>query len=480
MSLAATLASRLALLLGGRLALLFLSLVTLSLLARLLGPDGFGVYRTAVAYLGLVVVLADLGLASIFVREISRPDAEERRLIANALALRLVLATTVLAAATGLAFLLPFAREVQIAIVGGAGGFLAYSIHLLLFGLFQQRLRQQGVILAEFTGGLLLLTIIVGLGRLGAEPFWFVLALAVSYVVTLAGTLLAAARLAPLGLALEPDLWRRLLTAALPVAVTGSIAVLYFRADTLFLAALRPLGDVGLYGVPIKILDALMGFALLVVGLFAPLLGKTAKLDPGGFARHLEDGLALLTIGSVGVAVALFILAEEIVVVMAGEAFRAAGTTLTMLGVVFVSHSSAILVREAATCLGVQGRLIKGYLAGFAVAFLAYITLIPPLGGPGAALALFAADVVILAVALRVVRGSAGHPIRLDRPMRALAAGLAAVALTVPLHQVGFGWPLELMAADISYLILLVLTRALHVRTAIAIGRDLLSSRRTP
>lgn len=77
---------------GGRVVLLLLALVTTALLTRLLGPSGFGHYRAAVAYLALVISLADLGLASLFVREISRQGADQARVIASALGLRLVIA----------------------------------------------------------------------------------------------------------------------------------------------------------------------------------------------------------------------------------------------------------------------------------------------------------------------------------------------------------------------------------------------------
>ncbi|HMB77447.1 MAG TPA: oligosaccharide flippase family protein, partial [Kiloniellaceae bacterium] len=68
MNLVAKLGSRLLLLVCGRIGLLVLGLMATALLTRILGPAGFGSYRAAVAYLGLVVVLADLGLGSIFVR----------------------------------------------------------------------------------------------------------------------------------------------------------------------------------------------------------------------------------------------------------------------------------------------------------------------------------------------------------------------------------------------------------------------------
>ena len=132
------LGSRLLWLIGGRLSLLLFSLFSTGLMTRDLGPHGFGDYRTAVGYLGLIVLLADLGLASIFVREISAPDADQDRLVGNAIALRLTLATCPLPWPWRCCSSCPSPRRPKRAALWAAPGFLAYSLHLMLFGLFQQ------------------------------------------------------------------------------------------------------------------------------------------------------------------------------------------------------------------------------------------------------------------------------------------------------------------------------------------------------
>lgn len=462
MSLSSTLASRLGILLGGRIALLFLAFLSTALLTRILGPDGFGLYRTSVAYLALVVVLADLGLGSIFVRSISRPGADQVNLVANALALRLVIASAAFGIAVGLALWLPFNRETQIAIIGGALGFLAYSVHLLLFGLFQQRMKQQGVVLAEMVGGVVLVGFILGLAHLGAEPFWFVVALGASYMFTLAITLSAARRLVPLALRFRLGIWRELVQSAMPLAATATLSIIYVRADILFLALLQPAAVVGLYGVPIKIMDALMGIALLYAGLFAPLFSKTAPTKREAFASHVETSLSTLAIGSVGIAVVIFVLAEQLVTLLGGSAFRDAAGILQVLGFVFVLHSATILIREAATALAVQKKLLPGYILGFLVAMAAYLSLIPTLGGIGAALALLVAETVVLTAALRVVRREALARIRLGAPIVTLVCGLSAIVTIAWLDVLSVGWGLRLLAGVAVYTGLLLGTKTLR------------------
>ena len=475
MTLAATLGSRFALLLGGRVALLVLALVSTAMLTRILEPTGFGHYRTAMAYLALVIALADLGLSSLFVREISRPGADQPRLIANLLGLRLALAGAALAFASGLAFLLPLDAQGRLGIVGGSFGFLAYSLHLLLFGLFQQKLRQQGVVLAEITGGLVLVGLIIVFAWAGAEPFWFVVAMGLSYIATLALTFVAAQRLVRFGLRLEPALWLDLARQAAPLAVATTISVLYFRADTVLLAFFRAPAEVGLYGVPVKVLDSCMGISMLLVGLFTPLMAHSARVDEVAFRDHLGTGLLTLAAGTTLVGVGLVALAPEIVTLLAGAEFTGGASILQVLAGVLVLHGTAVILREAATALTIQQRLLPAYFAGLGVAMVAYVMLIPRFGGIGAAAALLLAEIVVVLLTGSIVARAATGLAVMRRPLMALGCGLVAAVLTVVAERSGVHWFLRGLLAGVTYLTLLLGTRTLQLPALISLGRDMLA-----
>lgn len=475
MSFAATLGSRFALMVGGRVLLLVIALLTTALLTRFLGPTGFGHYRTAVAYLAIAISLADLGLASLFVREISRPGANQARLIANALGLRLAIAGLAMLIAVIVAFILPLDGQDRLGILGGSLGFLAYSLHLLLFGLFQQKLRQGGVVLAEVLGGIVLVLLILLFAWLGAAPWWFAAAMGLSYVFTLLVTVIAAQRLVRFGLRLEPEVWWRLVREGAPLAVATSVTVLYFRADTVLLAIFQPPAEVGLYGVPIKVIDAFMGITMLFVGLFAPLLASTARVDEQGFRQHLRNGLMTLAIGTVGIGVGIIATAPEMVRLLAGPDFPASVPILRILAGVLVLHGTALILRESATALAIQHRLLPGYCLGLVVAFTGYLLLIPSLAGIGAALALLAAEsVVVIFIAVVVVRATAAADI-LRVPLLTLAAGLAAACAALWLDAGGFGFVVRAGGAGGLYLILLLGSGALSLPTLLTLGREMLA-----
>jgi len=474
MNLAATLGTRFVLLLTGRCFLLMLGLVTTAVLTRSLGPEGFGYFRTAVAYLGLAMVISDFGLASVFVREISAAGADQPRIIGSMLTLRFAISTAVLGAAVGFAFLLDLERPAQLGVVAGSAGFVAYALHLMLFGLFQQKLRQHGAVLAEVGGGLVLLAAVVVMAVMGAEPALFVAALGASYVLTLVGSLVFARRLAGFRPRVDFGRWRALLRVALPLALTGTLSVLYVRADSVLIALLSTPEAVGLYGVPVKISDSMLGVSLLLIGLFAPLLARSAWSEPQRFSRYLEQGLAATLIVGAAAALALNALATEIVILLGGSAFAQATEILRILSLFVLGHSLTLMLREAAVALHVQHRLVRVYVAGAVTAFVCYVPLIARFGGAGAAATLVIAELVVLCLIFGVVRSASAQPVSLRVPALAALSGLAAACILTTVSWFGAAWWARLVLTFIAFLGMLIATGALAWPTVLALARSML------
>src|SRR3970040_2084615 len=89
-----------ALLSGGKLFSLAVTFLTVAVMTRYLGTEGYGEYRIIIAFLALATSFADLGTPLIIARELSRPDADEERVLGNALGLRLA-AVTIAVVGTG-------------------------------------------------------------------------------------------------------------------------------------------------------------------------------------------------------------------------------------------------------------------------------------------------------------------------------------------------------------------------------------------
>ena len=443
----------------GRVANLALTLGTIALATRGLGAEGFGVFRTGQAFLALAVVLGNLGLHIVATRELSVPGADQSRVLANAMALRIVSATLITLLAIGVAWLLPYDHPVRIGILAGAIGTVAQAGHQLLLGLFQEKLRQTGAVVAELTGTLVLLALTALLYVSDGTPAQYLLATSIGFVVTLAVSWTIAWRMVPHGLAFDLPYWWMLLRASTPLAIGNVLILLYYRMDTVFLSLLRPVEEVGYYGLATRVQDSVVGVALLFAGLVMPLLSRQSQ-NPQGFARTYAMGLDVLGVGVIGVAVVLIGFATPIVTIIAGQGFAESALPLAILSVTIGLHSLTTMIRFAATAIDRQTAVLPGMAAGTAVALIAYWFLIPHLGPAGAALGTVLGESIVLLSASLVVRQ--GRP-ELSGPWRlwrAVLVGALCVAVAGWAQHRGVDWWWLLPVPILLYPALLLLSGA--------------------
>lgn len=449
--LARSLGGSLGLLLGGKVVTMLLALAATVVLTRGLGTEGFGLYRTVVAYLGFASLVASLGLNLLVVREISQEGADQGHILGNASSLRLVTGLAVMSLAVALAWLLPFEPPVRLGIALGAVGSLALIGYQLLIGLFQQRLRQLGTVAADVAGAAVLLLGALALAGSGADLLAFVAVTALSQLCTFAVGWRFAQRLQPFRPLRELPEWSRLFRAALPIGALTILSITYVRADTLLLAFLAPPEQVGLYGLASRLLDTISGVTLLLSGLVAPLVTRHARRDPAAFRDFLSLGLTAALMWTVGVAALLGTHAGDIARLVGGSGFAAAGPALAVLGLVAPVAATTVLFRDAGIALDRQGALLKGYVAAVIVAGAGYLLLIPRLAAVGSALGLLLGELTVAVSAVLLVRRETGILPALGPPLRIVACGLVTAAACWGLRPWGMHWMVSLVLGGAVY-----------------------------
>jgi O-antigen/teichoic acid export membrane protein len=231
--------------------------------------------------------------------------------------------------------------------------------------------------------------------------------------------------------------------------------------------------QVGLYGVPSKIYDSLIGIALLFVGLFAPLLANTARRDLPAFQQHLNSALITLSIGVVSMAVALVVFAPELVRFLGGSDFIAGVPVLRLLAALLVIRSATLLLRETVIALHQQQQLLVVYAVTFVVAFAGFFLLIPWLGGIGAALAFLAAEVILLLCLSRIVIRAAARLSVFRKPFAILICGIATGASAVWLESAGYNVFARATFAGLIYVMSLFASRAVTVDMLVTLRQDI-------
>ena len=238
---------------------------------RGLGPEAFGDFTAAMAFLFIPVVIADLGLSTAVLREISAAPERTEPAMRASLPFRALFSAVVVVLAAAVGFALPLNERTTDAILIAAIGSFLTLMTLALLPVLQAELRMHWAVAGSVTGRLVTLGATLGALELGLGFKSMVWAQVIGIAVTFAIHLLAVGRTVSLRPVIDPPYWRALFFGSLAIGLAIGLSQIYFRIDTLLLAMLRSSEEVGLYGAAYKFIElAQFGAAAVSVSLFPP------------------------------------------------------------------------------------------------------------------------------------------------------------------------------------------------------------------
>ncbi|OGZ33574.1 MAG: hypothetical protein A2Y98_01405 [Candidatus Portnoybacteria bacterium RBG_19FT_COMBO_36_7] len=386
-----------------------IALFTLGLVTRYLGQDNFGNYSIVMAFLYIFSVLADLGLYSITLREISKEGAAESEIVSQAFSFRFFSGLFIFALAPAVAWFFPYSTETKIGIAMASFGFWSLSNTQVLVTVFQKYLKMEKVAIGELAGR------IVQMGFVGFFIFknmgFFNIILATS-LGSFANFLLIyvfVQKYTAVKIRWNLSYWRRIMKESFPLAISAIFVMIYFKLDTLMLSIMKPAGDVGIYGVAYKILESMIFFPALFVGLLMPLLSKFALSNQAEFKKVSQRGLDIMLIFAVPMALGGIVLSDPIIALIAGAQFGEAAGVLNILifatAIIFLGSlfSNMIIALEK------QKALAKIYAIGAVVNFSINLILIPRFSYWGAASSTLFTEAFVTVLMLVVIKKTANY-----------------------------------------------------------------------
>jgi O-antigen/teichoic acid export membrane protein len=436
-------ASNTAVQLVGKGVVLAIGLASIAVITRYLGPDDYGKYTLALLYMQLFGVLADVGLFTTVVREISKNPERTEELVGNALVLRLLLAIGVIALAAGVSLLLPYEHQVRVAILMAGAPLLIGMVNTTFVAVLQSRLRMTRAVIGDVVGrfaSLVLVLVFVGLD-LGFYPI--LAAAAGGAAVTLAITWRLTRPLVNVRPQGDLATWRKLLVAAVPLGLALAINAVYFRADTLIISLYKPYSEVGLYTLAYRVLELALVIGTVFLNTTFPLLSEAVTNDESRARRMIQSSSEVCVVLGAPLVAGGLALAPQIVDLAGGAKFHGSAEPLRILlaagALAWVNgvFGFALIARERqASALWLN---VTALAFNVGLNFL----LIPRYGIVAAAIVTVASELVILAGSYPLMRRYFGFfPIP-----RTLAPAVAAAAAMGGLLWLLDGAPLPLLVA---------------------------------
>lgn len=357
--------------------------------ARYLGPQQFGLFNFATAFVGLFGAVAGLGLQSIVVRDIVRDPTCKEETLGTAAVLQLCGGALAYGLILGAIFWLRPEDAMAKWLVAILGSMMLFKTSEVALYWFESQVLSKYTVWVQNGSFLVFAAVKIAL-IFGNAPL-----LAFAWATVAEGALFALLLLAMLGvhglglskLTVSLTTAKALLADSWPLLLSGLAIATYMKVDQIMLGQM--LGDeaVGIYSAATRISEVWYFIPMMIVASVFPAMLEAKKQSEALYQQRFQHLYDLMVWLSVAVALPMTFLAGPVVVFLYGPAYGAAGTVLAIhvwasvfvfLGVAssqwFVAENRQILSFQR-TLLGLVINIVLNYI------------LIPQFGAAGSAYA---------------------------------------------------------------------------------------------
>jgi O-antigen/teichoic acid export membrane protein len=371
-----------------------LAVFTLAIILRYLGQEGFGKYTTITTYVSIFSIMADLGLYLIITREISKPHANEEKLLSNAFTIKLIASIIILFIAS-LTSLLLYSGSIIPGVIIVSFSFLFVLLNQVLIGLFQKHFDMSKVAIGEVASRIVWLIGAFIVARFDLGLLWLLSTIVLSNFANFLIVFIFSRKYVKIKLAFDKELWLKIIKMTAPLALSVIFNLIYFKIATIFLSVMKEESDVGIYGAPFKVLESLIAFAAIFAGLLLPLLSRFYKENRVKFLSIFKKGVDVLIIFVIPMCLGTIFFAQEIMTLAGGEEFTGSAEILKILilavAAIFFSH---IFGNTAIACHQ-QKKIMWIYMTVALLSIILNLVLIPKYSYYGASIAVTVSEISV-------------------------------------------------------------------------------------
>lgn len=388
------------------LALTFVFYITL---ARILGPDQYGIFSAAVALAAILALFIQFGLPTLLTREVAANPIEGSQSTVKFLVLEGLNSLVVLALLFPLAFILGYEEQGLIVCYLAVFSEVCRAFKLTLRGILQGMgwFRAESIAVSVER----LATVVIALAILYQTKnlVLVVATIVIVRAVDIVGLLHYISRRVQIRSSVSPQGLVDTLKIAYPFALSGMLWVLYYQVDVVMLKSLSSGEETGFYSAAYRVLEMFSALPRVIFHVIFTRFAQYQATDPEQLPEQIYKASRLMIIIVIPAILSAGFLQTILVKSLYGEAFLAAVQSLAIL---LPSLSVKIYGNIADQFFQATGRekklpliLLTAALTNVLVNFM----LIPSFHSVGAAIATLVSECVLTAFSLRVLSQS-GYP----------------------------------------------------------------------
>lgn len=300
--------------------------------ARLLGDDNYGKFSFALAFTTLFLIIADMGIHQLLVREVARNPGRVKKYLANGLAIKIFLSALNLLLIFSIINLTNKTQDVVVAVYILAASHILNSFCELFKAIFQafQRMKYDAIstVLYSFSNTVLGVGVLL-MGGGFQELAWMYLA--GSFLNLLYCVWVITHKFTPFAFEFDVPLVKFLFREGLPFGILFFFAMMYTYISSVILSFMVNDEVVGWYNAAYRLVFFMLFIPMGVMKAVFPVLSKHYKESMTHFTQLFEKTFKVMFFVGFSLATPISLLSEKIILLLYGEEYINAAAVLKIL-----------------------------------------------------------------------------------------------------------------------------------------------------
>ncbi|MFA6963137.1 MAG: flippase [Patescibacteria group bacterium] len=374
------------------------TLIAVKLITNYLGTKGTGDYNTINTFLGFFIVIADLGLFSVAVREIAKNPEKERKILSNVLAIRIITAILAVIFAVIIMFSTKFSPEVKFGTLVGSG-FIFFNLLSSVYDVvLQYKLQMQFSALAEFITRIITLIALYIVIKSHGNFYLIMATLTFSAILIYFFKKIFSDRLAKFRPEFDQKISKWIFDLAWPLGIVFVMNNLFFKIDTLMVAWIKGSVAVGIYSTAYKVIEVIVFMGGYFASSLKPVISREIDRDKEGVARIIQKSVNIMLILSLPVTIISVAFSREIILFISSPDFAIGAKALIVLSFTLPFIYLDTLLGEVLLASNARKLLVKIAVFILAFNFLTNLYFIPKYSYMGAAFTTLMSEIVLFGV----------------------------------------------------------------------------------
>jgi O-antigen/teichoic acid export membrane protein len=323
------------------------SVFILKMLTTYLGQQGYGIYKSIYEYLALFAIVADMGLYTIGVREMSKDSSKEEMVLGNMMTVRTVVIVLISIVAFAVAFLIDEYRgsvapyAVALAAVGVAFAIMTGTVSTALQVHYKMEKNSIGSIAGKIVSLVYMAVVVFYFFPHACKPemveflsgdggacvvsdtafLHLIVAGVVGNIVMYLVTSHYANQLVKIRYRVDWWFWKAVLWKALPYGIALVLNQIYFRIGSVMLLNMKEATDVATYAAPSTMLEAAGIIPLYFMNAILPFLTRALHAKDGSHKPIIQTAFDFLLMSAMPIVTGTFILSYQFIALISTPQF---------------------------------------------------------------------------------------------------------------------------------------------------------------